>query len=84
MLLSRIILCLLLIFLLLNSYCECQQEIRKAVKAKANRKINKGKQNVQHVKDKTRGAIDRTDAKINQKQQNTKRKMHAIKDVIKS
>jgi hypothetical protein len=84
MLLSRIILCLFLIFLLVNCYCECQHEFRNAVKAKKNRKVNKAKQGTQYVKDKTRGTIDRTDAKINQKHQNAKRKMYAIKDVIKS
>jgi hypothetical protein len=84
MLPSRIILYLLLILLLMNYYCEGQNEIRKAVKAKANRKADKGKENVRHVKDKTRGAVDRTDAKINRKHQNTKRKMNAIKHVIKS
>lgn len=68
----------------MNYCCECQHEFRKAAKAKTNRKVNKGKQNVQYVKNKTRGKIDRTDAKINQKHQNAKRKMHAIKNVINS
>jgi hypothetical protein len=84
MLLLRVTLCLMLILLLLNSYCECQQEIRNAIKTKTNRKINKGKQGVQHVKDKTRGTIDRADAKINQKNQNAKRKINAINQIIKS
>ncbi len=84
MLFLRVTLCLMLILLLLNSYCECQNEIRNAVKTKTNRKINKGKQGVQHVKDKTRGTIDRADAKINRKNQNAKRKINAINQIIKS
>ncbi len=84
MLLSRIILCLLCLLLLLNCYCEGQNEIRNAVKAKKNRKIKEGKQIIQPVRDRTRGAIDRTDAKINKKYQNTKRKSNAIKNIINS
>lgn len=84
MLLSRLILCLLLILLLLNCYCEGQNEFRNAVKTKKNRKINEAKQNTKYVRDKTRGTIDRTDAKINRKTQNARRKTHAIKNIIKS
>jgi hypothetical protein len=54
------------------------------VKVKTNRKINQGKENVQHVKNKSRSAIDRTNTKINRKQENTKRKINAIGNVIKS
>jgi len=46
--------------------------------------MNEGKQNVQHVRDQTRGAIDRTDAKINIKYINTKRKSNAVKNIINS
>ena len=84
MLLSRFLLYFFVILLILNDYCQCQHEIRKAIKAKKNRKLNEGKQSVQYVQDKTRGAINRADAKINRKHQNAKRKMHAIKDVINS
>ncbi|CAF1044117.1 unnamed protein product [Adineta steineri] len=80
----RVILCLLSIFLLLNCYCQGQHEIRNAVRTKTNRKMNEGKQSIHRVKDKTRGTIDRTDAKINRKHRNAKRKMHAIKNVINS
>ncbi len=84
MLSSRLICYLFLILFLLTCYCECQHEFRNAVKTKTNRKINKGKQNIRYVKDKTHGAIQRTDQKINQKHQNAKRKMHGIKNVINS
>ncbi|CAF2762713.1 unnamed protein product [Rotaria sp. Silwood2] len=84
MLSLRIILFLLIILLLLNCYCQGQNEFRNAAKTKTNRKINKGRQDVRFVKDKTRGAIDRTDAKINRKQKNARRRMHLIKKVIKS
>ncbi|CAF1021954.1 unnamed protein product [Rotaria sp. Silwood1] len=80
----RIILLMFIILLLLNCYCQGQNEIRNAAKAKANRKINKGRQNVRFVKDRTRGKIDRTGAKINRKQKSTRRKMHVIKKVIRS
>jgi thioredoxin-related protein len=84
MLPSRFLFCFLLILFLFNFGCEGQNEIRNAVKAKTNRKVNKGKQNVRFVKDKTRGSFDRADAKINRKQQNAKRKMNAIKTDINS
>ncbi|CAF1131258.1 unnamed protein product [Adineta steineri] len=84
MLSSRLICYFLLILVLLNYCCYGQHEIRNAVKHKANRKVNKGKQDVRFVKDKTHGAIQRTDAKINRKQQNAKRKAHQIKTVINS
>ncbi|CAF1142174.1 unnamed protein product [Rotaria sordida] len=81
---SRIILFILIILLLLNCYCQGQNEIRNAVKTKTNRKINEGKQDARYVKDKTRETIDRTDAKINRKQKSARRKMHAIKNIINS
>ncbi len=84
MFVSRIILYFMLIFLLMNSYCSCQHEIRKAVQTKTNRKVNEGRENVQYVKDKARESIDRTNAKIDQKKQNAIRKTNAIKDVINS
>ncbi|CAF0811677.1 unnamed protein product [Rotaria sordida] len=84
MLSPRIILFILIILLLLNCYCQGRNEIRNAVKAKGNRKVNAGRQNVRLVKDKTRGKIDRTDAKINRKRKNTRRKMQVIKHIIKS
>jgi hypothetical protein len=84
MLFSRFILYFCLIYLLLNNFCECQNEIRNAVKVKTNRKIKQGKEKVQHVKNKSRSTIDRTNTKINRKQENTKRKINAIGNVIKS
>jgi cellobiose-specific phosphotransferase system component IIA len=91
MLTSRIILYLLIILLIISYYCEAQQEIRKAIKAKknrkvkaANKKIKQANQAIEHVKDEAKAPFVQAGAKINQKYENTRRKGHAIKEVIKS
>ena len=84
MLFFRVLLSLLLLMLLFNDLIQCQHEFRNAIKAKKNRKIQDGKENIQYVKDKTHGAFNRTENRINQKQKNARRKMNAIKDVINS
>jgi hypothetical protein len=73
----------MLILLLLNNSL-CQNEIRNAVKTKYNRKTHAGKQVIHNVQDKTRGSINRANTKIKRKQQNAKRKINAINQVIKS
>jgi iron-sulfur cluster repair protein YtfE (RIC family) len=91
MLLSRILLYFLIIILLISYCCEAQQEIRKAVRAKTNRKIKEGKkkihqgqQAVQRVKNQAKAPFDRAGAKINGKYQNTRRKIEAIENIIQS
>lgn len=91
MLLSRLLFHFLIILLLISYCCEGQQEIRKAIQAKKNRKIKEGKQKiqrgkqvVQHAKNQAKAPFDRAGTKINQKYQNTRRKINAIEDVIKS
>jgi len=91
MLPTRMLLYFVIILLIISYYCEAQNEIRNAVKAKANRKIKEGnkkietgKQAVRNVKNRARAPNDRTNAKINKKYQNTRRKIHAIEDVIQS
>lgn len=91
MLSSRIFIYLLIISLILSYCCEAQQEIRKAIKAKKNRKvketkgkIQKGKQAAQHVKDEAAAPFRQAGQKVNTKYRNTQRKINAIGDVIKS
>lgn len=84
MVLLRIWLSLLLVILLFNDLIQCQHEFRNAVKTKKNRKMNETRENINYVRDKTQGAARRTGNKINQKQQNAKRKYNAIKDVVNS
>ncbi|UJR20326.1 hypothetical protein I4U23_023457 [Adineta vaga] len=91
MLLSRLLFCLVLIVVLLSYCSEAQNEIRNAVRAKTDRKINDGKRKVQRgkqavetVKNQARQPFDRAGAKVNKKYQNTRRKVHQIENVIKS
>ncbi|UJR20325.1 hypothetical protein I4U23_023456 [Adineta vaga] len=84
MLISRLVICFIVIFLLVSYCCDAQQEIRKAVRAKKNRKIKEGKQAIQRVKNQVRAPLDRAGAKINKKYQNTRRKVQQIEDIINS
>ncbi len=91
MLPSRILLCFVIIFLILSYCCDAQNEIRNAVKAKTNRKINdgkrkiqRGKQAVRRVKDQAKAPFRQVGTKINRKYENTRRKINAIEDVIHS
>ena len=91
MLLSRLLFCLVIMVLLLSYSCEAQQEIRKAMRAKTDRKIKEGKRKIQRgqqavetVKNQARQPFDRAGAKINRKYENTRRKVHQIENVIKS
>ncbi|CAF1629661.1 unnamed protein product [Adineta ricciae] len=91
MLLSRLLFCLVIIVLLLSYCCEAQQEIRKAMRAKTDRKIKEGKRKIQRgqqavetVKNQARQPFARANTKINRKYENTRRKVHQIENVIKS
>lgn len=91
MLFKHFIIGLILILLILSYYCEGQNEIRNAVKAKTNRKINESKQSIQRGKQAIRRAKNRAKApfkqagaKIGKKYHNTRRKIHAIGDIIQS
>jgi F0F1-type ATP synthase membrane subunit b/b' len=91
MLSTRILLCFLIILLIMSYCCECQEEIRKAIRAKKNRKIKEGKQKIQRgkqaarrVKNQAKVPIDRATAKVNKKYQNARRKTQAIENIINS
>jgi iron-sulfur cluster repair protein YtfE (RIC family) len=91
MLPSRFLLYSVIILLILSYCCEAQNEIRNAVKTKTNRKINEGKKKIQRgkqavrrVKDQAKAPFNQAGEKIDRKYQNTRRKIHAIEDVIKS
>ena len=91
MLTSRWIIYFILMLLLLNSFSFGQQEIRKAITAKKNRKVGevktkveRGKQHVHNATNQIRAPFDQANARVNQKFQNTRRKIQAIETIIKS
>lgn len=88
---SRWFIYLILIVLLIDGLSFGQQEIRKAIKTKKNRKvketkdtINRGKQHVQDATNHIRAPIDRATGKVNEKYQNTRKKIQDIETIIKS
>lgn len=81
----------ILIILFINCFTFGQQEIRQAIKAKKNRKFNETKTKIehgkQHVHDATnqiRAPINRVNNNVQNKYKNTRRKIQAIENIIKS
>ncbi|CAF0898061.1 unnamed protein product [Rotaria sordida] len=71
--------------------CEAQHEIRKAVRAKKNRKIHegrkkiaRGRKTVRYVKNQAKAPFYYGADKAHRKYQKTKRKMNAIGHIIRS